>query len=125
MRMNVFLYLYLYVSVSSALVTQHLSAMQVLILVAAALITTVTNKILYYFALYTNYLERCALPVSAQCCVCSHGDRGTLCYTAWLCLKPDACPDEYGRMHSSAGKDDLLRTGGSCRLQLHNAPTLA
>lgn len=32
--------------------------LQVLILVAAALITTVTNKLLYYFALYTNHLER-------------------------------------------------------------------
>lgn len=35
--------------------------LQVLILVAAALITTVTNKLLYYFALYTNHLERYAL----------------------------------------------------------------
>ena len=31
---------------------------QVLILVAAALITTVTNKLLYYFAAFTNPLER-------------------------------------------------------------------
>ena len=34
--------------------------MQALILVAAALITTATNKLLYYFALYTNPLERSA-----------------------------------------------------------------
>ena len=38
--------------------------LQVLILVAAALITTVTNKLLYYFALYTNHFERYVLCTS-------------------------------------------------------------
>ena len=46
---------------------QSLIASQVLILVAAAFITTVTNKILYYFALYTNSFERYASS-PALCC---------------------------------------------------------
>ena len=41
--------------------------LQILILVAAALITTVTNKLLYYFALYTNHLERYALCMLVLC----------------------------------------------------------
>lgn len=42
------------------------TVLQILILVAAALITTVTNKLLYYFALYTNHLERYVLYTSAH-----------------------------------------------------------